>query len=77
MRRENKGTRREKWPNGRWKEEREKKEKSGGGGGKAYKAGVVGSIPGRGTKIPHALEQLNSCTATTELVCLDHRVCAP
>lgn len=54
-----------------------KKKNRGAGGGKAYKAGVVGSIPGRGTKIPHALEQLNSCTATTELVCLDHRVCAP
>lgn len=54
-----------------------KKKNRGAARGKAYKAGVVGSIPGRGTKIPHALEQLNSCTATTELVCLDHRVCAP
>ena len=26
----------------------------------------VGSIPGWGTKIPHAKEQLSSCTITTE-----------
>ena len=29
-------------------------------------AGNVGSIPGRGTKIPHALGQLSSCTTTRE-----------
>ena len=30
------------------------------------KAGDVGSIPGWGTKIPHALEQLSLCAATPE-----------
>ena len=29
-------------------------------------AGDVGSIPGRGTKIPHAAEQLSPCAVTTE-----------
>ena len=29
-------------------------------------AGDVGSIPGRGTKIPHAVGQLSSRTAATE-----------
>ena len=29
-------------------------------------AGDMGSIPGRGTKIPHAVGQLSPCTATTE-----------
>ena len=29
-------------------------------------AGDAGSIPGRGTKIPHAAGQLSLCTATTE-----------
>ena len=29
-------------------------------------AGDAGSIPGRGTKIPHASGQLSPCTATTE-----------
>ena len=29
-------------------------------------AGDVGSIPGWGTKIPHALKQLNPRTTTTE-----------
>ena len=29
-------------------------------------AGDLGSIPGWGTKIPHALEQLSPCTTTTE-----------
>ena len=28
--------------------------------------GDVGSIPGQGTKIPHAAGQLNPCTTTTE-----------
>ena len=31
-------------------------------------AGDVGSIPGWGTKIPHAAEQLSPCATTTELV---------
>ena len=29
----------------------------------------VGSIPGRGTKIPHAAGQLSPCTTTTEPAC--------
>ena len=29
-------------------------------------AGDTGSSPGRGTKIPHAAEQLSLCTTTTE-----------
>ena len=29
-------------------------------------AGDVGLIPGRGTKIPHAAEQLSPCALTTE-----------
>ena len=29
-------------------------------------AGDLGSIPGRGTKIPHAAGQLSPCNATTE-----------
>ena len=29
----------------------------------------VGSIPGQGTKIPHAAGQLSPCTATTEPAC--------
>ena len=31
-------------------------------------AGDAGSIPGKGTRIPHAEGQLNSCATTTELV---------
>ena len=31
-------------------------------------AGDTGLIPGPGTKIPHAVEQLNLCTTTTEPV---------
>ena len=31
-------------------------------------AGDTGSIPGQGTKIPHAAGQLSLCTATTEPV---------
>ena len=30
--------------------------------------GDMGSIPGPGWKIPHAMEQLNPCTTTTEPV---------
>ena len=40
-------------------------------------AGDVGSIPGRGTKIPHAAGQLSSHATTTELECLNERACAP
>ena len=36
-------------------------------------AGDPGSIPGRGTKIPHATEQLSSHATTTELACLNER----
>ena len=36
-----------------------------------YNAGDVGSIPGQGTKIPHAAEQLNPHTTTTELACFN------
>ena len=61
---------------GKWKMEGRKEKKKNQGGKKAYKAGIVGSIPGRGTKIPHALQQLDPCTATTELVYLDQRACA-
>ena len=39
--------------------------------------GYVGSIPGQGTEIPHAMEQLSPCTTTTESVCHNLRVCAP
>ena len=34
-------------------------------------AGDAGSIPGRGTKIPHAAGQLSTCTTTTEPACLN------
>ena len=34
----------------------------------ASSAGDTGLLPGRGTKIPHALEQLAHLQATTELV---------
>ena len=36
-----------------------------------YNAGGVGSIPGQGTKIPHAAGQLSLQAATTELVSLN------
>ena len=32
-------------------------------------AGDTGSIPGRGTKIPHAAGQLSPCATTTEPAC--------
>ena len=38
-------------------------------------AGDAGSIPGRGTKIPHAAGQLSPCTTTTEPVC--HKLQSP
>ena len=36
-----------------------------------YKAEDAGSIPGQGTKIPHAAGQLSPCVTTTELTCLN------
>ena len=36
-------------------------------------AGDTGSIPGWGTKIPHATEQLSTCTTSRELVRCDER----
>ena len=38
-------------------------------------AGDMGSIPGWGTKIPYATEQLSLCSMTTETTCL--RACVP
>ena len=38
-------------------------------------AGDMGPIPGRGTKIPHAEEQLSLRATTTKLPC--PRACAP
>ena len=32
-------------------------------------AGDAGSIPGRETKIPHAVEQLNPCATSRQPVC--------
>ena len=40
-------------------------------------AGDVGSIPGWGTKIPHAAGQLSLYATTTELVCLNERARVP
>ena len=40
-------------------------------------AGDVGSIPGRGTKIPHAVGQLSLCTTTTEPTRLNQRARVP
>ena len=37
-------------------------------------AGDAGSIPGRGTKIPHAVGQLSLHAATTEPVCSGARM---
>ena len=36
-------------------------------------AGDVGSIPGQGTKIPHAAGKLSPCATTTELACHNRR----
>ena len=36
-----------------------------------FNAGDVGSIPGQGTKIPHAAGQLSPHATTTELMCLN------
>ena len=35
------------------------------------------SIPGRGTKIPHAAGQISPCTTTTGLACLNKRARVP
>ena len=40
-------------------------------------AGDAGSVPGRGTKIPHATGQLSLCVPTTEVTCLNERACVP
>ena len=40
-------------------------------------AGDMGSIPGRGTKIPHAAGQLSPRATSTELACLNKRACVP
>ena len=42
-----------------------------------YNAGDTGSIPGRGTKIPHAAGQLSQRPATTELGHLNERAQVP
>ena len=36
-------------------------------------AGDIGSIPGPGTKIPPAAEQLSPCTTTGEFMCCNER----
>ena len=41
------------------------------------RAGDVGSIPGQGTKIPHAAGQLSLCATTTELSFLNERAHVP
>ena len=38
-------------------------------------AGDAGLIPGWGTKIPHAVEQLSPCPVTTKSMCRDERSC--
>ena len=40
-------------------------------------AGDVGSIPGQGTKIPHAAGQQSPHATTTELTLLNERGCMP
>ena len=40
-------------------------------------SGDVGSIPGQGTKIPHAVEQQSLHTTTTELAWLNKRAHMP
>ena len=40
-------------------------------------AGDMGSIPGWGTKIPHAVGQLSPCTTTTEPALLNWRAHMP
>ena len=38
-------------------------------GSRPSNAGDMGSIPGQGTRIPHASEQLSPCATTTEPAC--------
>ena len=40
-------------------------------------AGGMGSIPGWGTKIPHAVVLLSPCVTTTEFMCLNERAHVP
>ena len=40
-------------------------------------AGEAGSIPGQGTKIPHAVGQLSAYVTTTELMRLNERARVP
>ena len=40
-------------------------------------AGDVGSIPGWGTRIPHAAGQLGPHATTAELACHNRRACVP
>ena len=40
-------------------------------------AGDAGSIPGQGTKIPHAAGQISPRAMTTELTRLNSRACVP
>ena len=42
-----------------------------------YNAGESGLIPGQGTKIPHAVGQLNPGTTTTEFTCVNERTRVP
>ena len=42
-----------------------------------YNAGDAGSIPGQGTKVPHAVGQLSPRVTTTELACLSERARIP
>ena len=42
-----------------------------------FNAGDTGLIPGRGTKIPHAAEQISPRATTTELVHLNERAHVP
>ena len=47
------------------------------GGKGALQCRDVGSIPGQGTKIPHAAEKLSPSTSTREPVCRNYRAQAP
>ena len=40
-------------------------------------AGDAGSIPGQGTKIPHAAGQISLCAATTDPACRNWGACVP
>ena len=42
-----------------------------------FNAGDVGSVPGRGTKIPHAAGQLSPHAKTAEVACLNKRAHVP